>query len=232
MEKGKVVISSVIFIITVVLVSLIFIQLRTVEETNIMGIESMREDELRQEVLDWKTKYSEIDEKLKSNNEKIEEYTNIIHNNQKSSQLLDTELKEYNMLVGKTNVTGDGAIIKLTDTAEMSYTASNLTYLINELKCAGAEAISINGQRIINMTDIVSINGKYILVNGERIVSPYEIRVIGNQDKLNETLNFENEGFIPYYKNKGYTIEMNSQSNISIPAYNQQIILKYIKEEE
>lgn len=82
------------------------------------------------------------------------------------------------------------------------------------------------------MTDIVSINGKYILVNGERIVSPYEIRVIGNQDKLNETLNFENEGFIPYYKNKGYTIEMNTQSNISIPAYNQQIILKYIKEEE
>ena len=57
MEKGKVVISSVIFIITVVLVSLIFIQFRTVEETNIMGIESMREDELRQEVLDWKTKY-------------------------------------------------------------------------------------------------------------------------------------------------------------------------------
>ena len=67
MEKGKVVISSVVFLITVVLVSLIFIQFRTVEETNMMGIESMREDELRQEVLDWKNKYNEIDEKLKSN---------------------------------------------------------------------------------------------------------------------------------------------------------------------
>ena len=65
MEKGKVVISSVVFLITVVLVSLIFIQFRTVEETNMMGIESMREDELRQEVLDWKNKYNEIDEKLK-----------------------------------------------------------------------------------------------------------------------------------------------------------------------
>ena len=110
MEKGKVVISSVIFLITVVLVSLIFIQFRTVEETNMMGIESMREDELRQEVLDWKNKYNEIDEKLKSNNAKIEEYTKTIRNNEQSSQLLDAELNEYNMLVGKTNVTGDGAI--------------------------------------------------------------------------------------------------------------------------
>ena len=232
MEKGKVVISSVIFLITVVLVSLIFIQFRTVEETNMMGIESMREDELRQEVLDWKNKYNEIDEKLKSNNAKIEEYTKTIRNNEQSSQLLDAELNEYNMLVGKTNVTGDGVIIKLTDTSEMSYKASNITYLINELKYAGAEAISINGQRIINITDIVSISGKYILVKGERIISPYEVRAIGNQDKLNEVLNFKDEGFIPYYKNKGYSIEMSLQSNISIPAYNQQIVLKYIKEEE
>lgn len=148
MEKGKVVISSVIFLITVVLVSLIFIQFRTVEETNMMGIESMREDELRQEVLDWKNKYNEIDEKLKSNNAKIEEYTKTIRNNEQSSQLLDAELNEYNMLVGKTNVTGDGVILKLTDTSEMSYKASNITYLINELKYAGAEAISINGQYI------------------------------------------------------------------------------------
>lgn len=232
MEKGKIVISSVVFFITVVLVSLIFIQFRTVEETNMMGIESMREDELRQEVLDWKNKYNEIDEKLKSNNAKIEEYTKIIYNNEQSSQLLDAELNEYNMLVGKTNVTGDGVIIKLTDTSEMSYKSSNITYLINELKYAGAEAISINGQRIINMTDIVSISGKYILVNGERIVSPYEIKAIGNQEQLNEVLNFKDEGFIPYYKNKGYTIEMSLQSNISILAYKQQIVLKYIKEEE
>ena len=46
MEKGKITISIVVFFISVMLVSLIFIQFRTVEETNSMGIESMREDEL------------------------------------------------------------------------------------------------------------------------------------------------------------------------------------------
>lgn len=232
MEKGKVVISIVIFFITVMLISLMFIQFRTVEESNLLGIETMREEELRQEILEWKTKYGEIDEKLQSNNEKIKEYTDIITNNKQASDLLDAELKEYNMLVGKTNVTGNGVVIKLADTQYMSYTASNLVYLVNELKYAGAEAISINNQRITNMTEIVSINEQYILVNGERIVSPYEVKAIGNQEQFDKILNFPESGFIDDYRNKGYTIELNKQSGIKIPAYNQSIELKYIKEAE
>ena len=232
MEKGKVVISIVIFFITVMLISLMFIQFRTVEESNLLGIETMREEELREEIIEWKTKYGEIDEKLQSNNEKIKEYTDIITNNKQASDLLDAELKEYNMLVGKTNVTGNGVVIKLADTQYMSYTASNLVYLVNELKYAGAEAISINNQRITNMTEIVSINEQYILVNGERIVSPYEVKAIGNQEQFDKILNFPESGFIDDYRNKGYTIELNKQSGIKIPAYNQPIELKYIKEAE
>ena len=232
MEKGKIIISVVIFFITVTLISLMFIQFRTVEESNLLGIETMREEELRQEILEWKTKYTEINEQLQANNEKIEEYTDIITNNKQASDLLDSELNEYNMLVGKTNVIGDGVIIKLIDTSEMSYSASHLVYLINELKYAGAEAISINEKRIINMTDIVSINEQYILVNGERVVSPYEVKAIGDKQRFDEILNFPNSGFIDDYKNKGYTIEINMQSGVKIPAYNQEIELKYIKEAE
>ena len=233
MEKGKITISIVVFFISMMLVSLIFIQFRTVEESNAIGIESMREDELRQEILNWKTKYNEIDEKIKSNNEKIDEYTKTIQNNQQSSELLDNELKEYNMLVGKTDVSGDGIIMKLSDNPELSYTSSNLVYLINELKYAGAEAISINGQRIVNTTDIVGINSnQYILVNGERIVSPYEIKAIGNREDFEKIINFPNEGFYPYYKSKGYTIDMNYQSNIKINGYDKEITVKYLNDKK
>ncbi len=233
MDKGKITISIVVFFISIMLVSLINIQFRTVEETNSIGIESMREDELRQEILNWKTKYNELDEKIQSNNLKIQEYSNTVQNNQQSSELLDKELQEYNMLVGKTNVIGDGIILKLTDNKEMSFTASNIIYLINELKYAGAEAISINNERIINSTDIVGINNnQYILVNGERIVGPYEVKAIGNKEEFDKILNFENSGFIPYYKNKGYTIESDFQSNIRINAYSKEITLKYLKEKK
>ena len=77
MKKEKLAISIVIFFISVVLFSLTFIQFRTVEKTNSMGIEEMREDELRQELANWKNKYNEIDEKIKINNEKIAEYGDI-----------------------------------------------------------------------------------------------------------------------------------------------------------
>ena len=230
MEKGKVVISIVIFFITVTLVSLMSIQFRTVEESNLLGIETMREEELREEILEWKTKYSEVEEKINSNNEKIKEYTQIVENNEHASSLLDAELKEYNMLVGKTNVIGDGVVLKLTDTQYKSYSSSNLFYLVNELKYAGAEAISINNQRITNMTEIVTINERYILVNGERIISPYEVKAIGNQQEFDRVLNFPNSGYIADYKANDYQIELTMQSGIRIPASNQSLELKHVKE--
>lgn len=231
MEKGKITISIVVFFVTTMLVSLIFIQFRTVEETNSMGIESMREDELRQEILNWKTKYNQVDEKIKSNNQKSDEYTQTIQNNQESSELLDKELKEYDMLVGKTDVVGPGVVLKLKDNQYCSYTASNLVYLINELKYAGAEAISINGQRIVNTTDVVGINNnQYILINSERIVGPYEVKAIGNKDEFEKIINFPNEGFLPYYRANGFTIEMSYQDEIKISSYNKDISLKYVKE--
>ena len=51
--------------------------------------------------------------------------------------------------------------------------------IVNELKQAGAEAISINEERIINMSDIVTIRSNFIKVNGQRILlKPFEIKLI------------------------------------------------------
>ena len=232
MKKEKLAISIVIFFISVVLFSLTFIQFRTVEKTNSMGIEEMREDELRQELANWKNKYNEIEEKIKINNEKIAEYGDITSNNKQSTELLAQELKEYDMLVGKTAVSGEGVIVKLTDNYANSYDSRDLVELVNELKSASAEAVSINGKRIINMSDIVTIGDKYILVNGERISSPYEVKAIGDKAKMLEMLNFKGEWFYDKYKSKGYSIELSEQSNVRIEAYNQDITLKYIKGEE
>ena len=233
MNKEKTTLSIMAFFVSIIIVASIFIQFRTVEETNSIGIETMREDELRQEVLNWRNKYNEIDEKLKSNNERINEYSQTIQNNQQASALLDEELKEYNMLVGKTNVAGDGIVMTLTDNQDVSFTASNLIYLVNELKYAGSEAISINGQRVIGSSEIVGINNnQYILINGERIVSPYIVKAIGNKEEFDKILNFKDSGFIPYYKNKGYSIDIDFQKDISIKAYNREITLKYLKEKK
>ena len=64
------------------------------------------------------------------------------------------------------------------------------------------------------------------------MASPYVIKAIGNPNDMSKTLNFPNEGIIPAYKNRGYTIEMNTKSDITIKAYDKEISLKYMQEKK
>ena len=234
MKKEKTMMAIIIGIICIILITVMFAQFKTVEETDITGIETAREAELQTMLSSWKTKYEEIEEKLIETNKKIVEYNEKIQSNGQASELLDEELEQSNLLVGKTNVQGEGIIITLKDNDEKSIEASDLRTLINELKLAGAEAISINDKRIINMTEIVDVNG-VILVNEDRIVSPYIVKAIGNQTYLSSALSLKTSGFIDSNTILGKTVEMTKEKNISIMAYNSkksQLQFKYAKEVE
>lgn len=234
MKKDKIMMSVIIGTICVILITVMFAQFKTVEETDITGIETAREAELQTMLSSWKTKYEEIEEKLTDTKSKINEYNEKIQSNQEASELLDEELEQSNLLVGKTNVQGEGIIITLKDNEEKSIEASDLRTLINELKLAGAEAISINDKRILNMTELVDVNG-VILINEERIVSPYIVKAIGDQTYLSSAISLKTSGFIDSYTIMGKSVEMTKEKNINIMAYNgkkNQLQFKYAKEVE
>lgn len=231
MNKQKIVMCTVIGIICVVLTTVMFAQFKTVEETNITGIETARETELRTMLSSWKTKYEEIEQKLIETQSKISEYQEKIESKGETSKLLDSELEQTNLLVGKTNVTGDGVVITLKDNEEKSIEASDLLKLVNELRLAGAEAISINDKRIINMTEIVDVN--VIMINEERVISPYIVKAIGDQTYLSSALSLKTSGFIDTYTKTGKTVEMTKEKNINISAYSSkkgQMQFKYARE--
>ena len=180
------------------------------------------------------TKYEEVEEKLADTQNKIDEYKAKIDSNEQASELLDKELEQTNLLVGKTAVTGEGIIVTLEDNSEKSIVASDLRTLINELKLAGAEAISINGKRIVNMTEIVDVNG-FILINEERVISPYVVKVIGDQTYLSSALSLKVSGYIDSYQKLGKTVKMTKEKSIKIEAYNSKkkvMQLDYAKEVE
>lgn len=225
MIKGKKILYITIFLLCVLLSSIIFMQFKTARQTSITDIQNMNEDELKKEIISMQNKYEQVYNKLEETNSKIQEYENASANGKKNSDILDKEQKESLLFAGLTNVEGEGISLILEDNEEEQITSSHLLDLINELKYAGAEAISINDNRITNYTDIVDVN-YIIMIDGIKLSSPYKINVIGDQTYLTSTLNSVN-GFIKTYKETGFTITMKEEKNIKIPKFAKDLKLRY-----
>ena len=188
MKKGKIVMTITIGLVCFVLALVMSMQFKVVRETDITSIETMRETELKEELSSWKEKYKEVNQKYEEINQKVEEYKEKKQSDSETSELLQSELQQLNMGLGKTDVQGEGIIVTLTDTDDLKINDNNLLIIVNDLKLAGAEAVSINDERIVNMTDIAYIGNTFVKVNGQRISSPYVIKAIGNQTYLESGL--------------------------------------------
>lgn len=95
--------------------------------------------------------------------------------------------------------------------------AEDLIKLMNELKAAEAEAISVNGQRVTNLTEFADVDS-YIVVNGTRLSSPYTIQVIGNQKYLESGITAKG-GFSDDMTSNGKNISITEDNNIKILKY-------------
>ena len=230
LKKGKITMIIIVGLVCFVLILVMSMQFKVVKQTDITSIENMREAELREELANWKEKYDEVDSKYNETIEKLNEYKETDKSNEETEKVIDNELEQVNMLLGKTDVQGKGIEIFLRDTEDEEVpkiNADDLLVIVNALKLAGAEAISINDQRIINMTDIVNVD-TYIKVNGNRILSPYTIKAIGNQIYLESEL-IGNGGYVDTLRKSGHSIEIQKKDNVEILKYNGEIKTKYIE---
>ena len=70
----------------------------------------------------------------------------------------------------------------------------------------------------MNMTDMMDISEKYVLINSVPVDGPYIIDVIGNQNEIIKTLEYNNS-YISKIKEKGNSIEINKILNLKIEKY-------------
>lgn len=235
-NKEKLVMSITIGIACFALMLVMFMQFKVVEQTDITAIETMRESELRLELSSWNEKYNELEKKYQEITSKIEEYKTERVSDEKTAQLLQEELEQLNVTLGKTDVIGEGIVIQLTDMGG-TYLADDVTVeeigvedlliIINELFAAGAEAISINGHRIVSTSSIFSIGDEFLKVNGERILAPYVINAIGNPDYLKSAVSGKG-GHVDDLKELGHQTSVDISKKIKIEKYEKDVNVKYI----
>lgn len=232
-SKSKIAVAIVIGIMSFMMIYVILIQINIVKEYDGEEIELMRETELKETLATYKEKYEETTNELNSTVARIEEYKADEKSEEDAVALLEEEVNQANMLLGKTDVTGEGIIITIENTGgdseneAMTVNTADLINLVNELRLAGAEAISINGERIVANSDIFDV-GNFIYINGQRTTSPYEIKVIGDRKYLESALNIKG-GYIDIYTLNGYNIKMESSENIVIGKYEGEMTLNYVK---
>lgn len=217
----------------------IVIQIKTVR-TSLQEIDpTFRENELRDEVLKWKEKYDNSFSSLEKAEKELEKQrTNAVKNDESSTQK-EEELKTNNTYLGLTDVSGKGVIITLRDNQSVtSDTATDnirnyiihdldILQILNELKNAGAEAISINDQRMIPTSSITCI-GNVVKINGEKIGAPFIIKAIGTQETLYE--NLKRPGGILDQLDGWITTDIKKANNLVITKYNGVLSYKYLKE--
>ncbi len=235
-KKGKLTMTITIALACFVLTLVMTMQFKIVNQTDITAIEDMRETELRTELANWKAKYEETEAKYQETRAKIEEYKQTKQSNEETEKLVDAELEQVNMTLGNTNVEGEGIEVILRETGKEEISkinADDLLVIVNALKLAGAEAISINEERIINMSDIFNINTAntydlFIKVNGQRILTPYVIKAIGKQTYLESAL-LGNGGYVDELKKIGHDVSIEKLDKLKIPKYKEEIKTKYME---
>ena len=230
MRKGKIIMTVTIGIACFVLVMIMFMQFKVVHETDITSIDTMRQADLQTELASWKAKYQEVQQKYEETSKTLKKYNEETTTDEKARENLEEELDKLNQILGKTDVEGKGIIITLKEgqDAKEIIGAEDILILVNNLRDAGAEAISINDQRIVNQTDFSLIREIFIKINGKRIVAPYVVKVIGDPDYLKSAL-VGNGGYQESLQALGHEINIEEKNKIEIQKYDGDMSTKYIE---
>ena len=155
---------------------------------------------------------------------------------QAGSEALRAELDQLEITAGLTDVEGPGVTVILEDSASANLTGDEADYLIhdsdllsviNELRSAGAEAISLNGERIL-ATSEVRCTGAVVTVNGRRYAAPYIIFAIGDPDTLYSALTMRS-GVADVLSQWGITVKVTASDLLLIPKYNGSVDYEYAR---
>jgi uncharacterized protein YlxW (UPF0749 family) len=143
-----------------------------------------------------------------------------------SLRRLYASLEASRLSAGLVPVTGTGFAFRLEDGVQAGsgidalVSARDVRTLVEELWLAGAQAIAVNGERVVASTAVLDIGGS-ILVNSAYVAPPYTISAIGPAD-LYDRLR-ASVGFVQFVQRRvepaGLRLSVAQPDSVDIPAF-------------
>jgi len=215
-------------IICVLLGFMITYQFKMISKQNAAAVEPDKNtpeiitenEQLKKSKEDMQKKIDELDVKTK-------QYESAAGGRDQESALLSKELDETRILIGGTDVEGEGITIYITPkssifgsgTQEQVIDDTDLVHIVNELNAADAEAISINDIRLTSRSGIRNA-GNAIIINDERISysKRITIKAIGKNDILESAISFP--GAIPQLLTQNCDVTWEKSNKVEITKSN------------
>ena len=238
MNKKKIAIIS--GVVCLVLAFAISLQIKTINNMakNIGGTTLNSNSDLQDQYLKWKSKSDQVAKDLAAAEANLDKIRTGAASNNANDAAVEAAIQKGNSYLGLTDVTGDGVTVILNDGKNASGTNSNnvsdslihqedIQSVVNELFNAGADAISINGQRVTNQTAIFC-DGNIVRINNEKIGVPIAIQAIGYTEALYGALT-RPQGYIDAINEGGATANVYKSQNLQISKFTGVYSYQWIK---
>ncbi len=217
----------IILVFSLLIGLLTSMQIHSIESAGGGLVSALEVEEYRKELQEAQTKKEELRQELLAYEKEIE---TINERSISEDIFLDSQrrlLERYRMGVGLVDVKGPGITITIDDPPspedwedEYSIIAKSyelLLLMINQLKAAGAEAISVNDQRIVASSTIVDRNDR-ISINGLFVTPPLNVKAIGDPEMLESFLAVR-YGILDMMRDYSLRVSVSKQEELTIPRY-------------
>ncbi|MFV9509982.1 DUF881 domain-containing protein [Tepidibacillus sp. LV47] len=186
-----------------------------------------KEQLISEKLVNLKKENKQLEEQIREVEDEIQRIEKKAQTDQNELAEIHETLNNTRMLAGFMDVEGPGIIVTLNDSKkakEISGDVSSyivheqdLRRVVNELFASGAEAVSVNGERMIATSTITCV-GPTILVNSIKKAPPFEIKAIGDPDTLLSGLEMPG-GVLQTLRNWEIQITTEKKDKIVIPSY-------------
>lgn len=158
-----------------------------------------------------------------------------------SSGVVDVvrRLRGLRDLAGLSTARGSGMRVTLTDAPRSSATRGvdpnflvvhqqDLQAFVNALWAGGAEAVSLQGQRLVSTTAIVCV-GSTVVIDGRAYAPPYEIEAVGDAPGMTYSLSTSPEvaNYERYVEKFGLGLTVRSSDDMVLAPYGGASVLRY-----
>lgn len=200
-------------------------------------VPDLRTSEMRVLLMDALRQNEELERELDALQDELRALESAATKGEGALERLHRELENARMLAGIAEVEGRGLTVTINDSKRTAQAAEDpalfivhdedLLKIVNVLRASGAEAISINGQRLLSTSEI-HCAGPSISVNNVRIAAPFVITAIGDNAALESALRMRG-GVIEALSYFGLEIEVKSHDRVSVPGFTRPLRFDWIR---